>query len=335
MKKNIKSLAYFTKIILMFLFCVSFASPVDADDGPPPTLTSFYFQKNGQPIVQPVEFTITCYGTSAMVSGGDKIMKISSFSETCQSYGCQFGTTGIFQTYKKNTEYCDIEGEVDGNKFAIKKFLTESENEPYITGLECHHADYELSIGSSEYDGYFKKTEEYYECKNDVYREYYPYGNGDVEGEFLCAKYERGEYLTPTSIPTTPNGDCYHYGYTIENNICYKISDEFSKCTKEMDKKMDLCNQYLEDVTSKLVKNENGYPYDQICDAVINISDNITNDQPSEVQTIQPIKSIDQPSKVQTIQPIKSIEKSQSQNPFINIMDFFKCLFLKLFGKSC
>lgn len=281
------------KIIIATILFFSSAGIVKADIAPPSKLTTFYFQKNGQPFMQLIKFTVKCYGTNAM-DNADKVLKISEFSETCQTYGCKFDTANVFEAYRQNTKYCDLEGEANGEKFAIKDFLGAK-----MSGLNCHRADYTISTG----DNYFKETPRYKDCQKDVYREYYPSGNGEVKGDFLCAKYETDDYLIPTALSTEPNGECYRYGYTIKNNKCYKIPDEFFTCTAGEDQKMKLCDQYLEDVTSKLAKGKNGFPFEEICEVKINVPISISN---------QPTLLIDQP---------------QSKDIFSRIIDFFKCFF--------
>jgi hypothetical protein len=310
MNKEHKLLILFTMISFMVFIGVA-----NADSGPPSTQTTFYFQNNGSPITQPVKFTATCYGTNPMTTG-DKLLKISEFSEICQNYGCQFDTSNIFEVYRGNIKYCDLSGEVNTEKFAISNFLVASEDSSSMAGLKCHGLGYDTAIFSAAGNKYYKTTQKYEDCQSNVYREYYPSGGGDVKGEFLCAKYEADEYLIPTSIPITPNGDCYRYGYTIKDGICYKISDEFFNCTRKEEAKMDLCNQYLDDVTSKLAKDKNGYAFERICEVNVSISNN-------------------QPTQNQGAQSVKPIEKPQPKNMFFGIMDFFRCFFPKLFGKSC
>ena len=299
-----------TKILIVIILCFSFAGIVKADSAPPTKGTIFYFQKNGQPITQPVKFTVKCYGTSA-ISDTDKLLKISEISEICQAYGCKYDTSNVFAVYRQNIRYCDLEGEVNGEKFTVNKFLGDNLNE-----LNCHRADFTISTG----DKYYKKeTPQYNACKKDVYREYYPQGNGEVKGDFLCNQYRTDEKLIPTTISTEPNGPCYRYGYTIKNNICYRIPQAFFDCTAGEDRKMKACDQYLEDVTSKLAKDKNGYPFEEICEAKINVPVSISNADNQQTPNTQPITPAEQPH----------------GNIFSRIIDFFRCLFLKIFGKSC
>ena len=298
-----------TKALIVITLFFSFAGMAKADAAPPTKQTTFYFQKDGQPLTQSVKFTIKCYGIGAM-EGDNKLLKISETSKTCQSYGCKFDTSNVFEVYKQNIEYCNLEGEVNGEKFTVNNFLGDN-----LSGLSCDSADFTILTGGK----YYKRTPKYEDCLKDVYREYYPQGNGEVKGYYLCDEYTTDEYLTPTTIPE-PNGSWCGYGYTRKNNICYRIANEFFACTAEEQRKEEICNQYLEDVTSKLAKNENGYPFEEICEAKINVPVSISNTNNQQTPNVEPTPPIEQP---------------QSKSIFIRIIDFFRCSFLKLFGKSC
>jgi len=281
MKKVIKIFVFMP----LFLLCSGIAK---ADSGPMSTQTTFYFQKNGQPITQPISFNVKCYGTSVM-GDTDKLLKISEFLENCQAYGCKFGT--MFEAYEKATKYCDIEGKIGEEKFSVNNFLGDN-----LTKLSCHGADFSYSFDNK----YFKETEGYNTCKKDVYREYYPQGNGDVSGDFICHK----------SLVEAPKNECAGYGYIIVNDICYKFTSETYACIAQEDSKLKLCNQYLEDVTAKIAKNEDGHAFERICETTINI---LANAQP-------------------TVTPV---EQSHSKGILNRIFNFFRCPFFRLFGKSC
>lgn len=289
-----------TKILILLTLCFSFAGIVKADDAPPTKQTTFYFQQNGQPVTQPINFTVKCYGTSAM-GGDNKLLKISETSETCQSYGCKFDTANVFEVYRQNTKYCDLSGEINGEKFTANNFLGDN-----LSELNCHRADFTILTG----DKYYKETPQYNSCRKDVYREYYPQGNGDVSGDFICHK----------SLVEVPKSECAGYGYVTINNICYKFTSETYACIAEEDQKMKLCDQYLEDVTSKLAKDKNGYPFEEICETKVNVPVSISNANNQQTPNVQ-----------MTI----PVEQFHSKGIFSRIIDFFRCSFLKLFGKSC
>jgi len=91
-----------------------------------------------------------------------------------------------------------------------------------------------------------------------------------------------------------------------------------------MDAKKALCKQeqYLEDVTSELAMDSNGYLFEQICEIIVNIP------APDSVSNVNNQENLNtQPTQITNEQPHKNI--------FSQIGDFFRCLFLKIFGKSC
>ncbi len=294
-----------TKILIVITLCFSFVGIVKADVAPPTKQTTFYFQQNGQPVTQPVKFNIKCYGTSLLrneegFTESKDLLKISELSETCSSYGCKFNTSNIFEVYRNNIKYCNLEGDINGQKFSINKFLGDN-----LSGLSCHRADFTISTG----DKYYKETPQYNTCKKDVWREYYPQGNGEVSGDFICHK----------SLVEVPKNECAGYGYITINNVCYKFTSETYACIAEEERKMKLCDQYLVDVTAKLARDKNGYPFEEICEAKINIPASISNTDNQQTPNVQPIIPAEQPHK----------------NIFSRIIDFFRCTFLKIFGKSC
>ena len=286
--------AFLALIILATFLISSLVMPhlALADVGPPSTQTTFYFQKNGQPFIQPVKFTVKCYGTNEM-GNSDKLLKISEFSETCRAYGCKYDTSSIFSTYKKIVKYCDLEGETDGNKFTIGDFL-----EPSMSGLSCHRINYDISTG----DKYYKETAKYKNCMNTIRKEYYP----DNEN-FVCHQY----------LVEVPKDECGGYGWITIDDKCYKFTDKTKACIAEKDQKENLCKQYLEDVTIELERNKDGFVFDSICEAKINIpSAIIENDQ-----QVESMPAVNPPA--------------PQKNFFIRIIDPIKCFFFKLFGKSC
>jgi len=299
-----------TKILIVLTLCLLFAGftgIVKANVAPPTQQTTFYFQQNGQPITQPVKFNIKCYGTSFFrdekKSSESEMLKISELSENCLSYGCKFDTSNIFEVYGKDIKYCTLDGDVNGQKFTVDKFLGDN-----LSELSCHGADYTISTDGK----YYKETSQYNECKKNVYREYYPQGNGEVTGDFLCYK----------SLVEVPKNECAGYGYITINDVCYKFTSETYACIAEEDRKTKACDQYLEDVTEKLAKDKEGNPFKEICEAKVNVPVEISNTNKNNQQA-------------SNVQPITPTEQPHKKNIFSRIIDFFKCTFLKIFGKSC
>lgn len=115
--------------------------------------------------------------------------------------------------------------------------------------------------GSNGYRQYIR-TQAYADCEGAVNYEYNPSGGCS----FICYKYS-----TPTGAHVNNRGDCSlklddtECPLTI-GDTCYKLTSEYSNCTREMGEKYDLCDKYLEDVTSKMAeKSPNGTTFGNIC----------------------------------------------------------------------
>lgn len=304
------------KILIVLVLGLSLARMVKADAAPISRQITLYFQQNGQPITRPITFSIKCYGTIFSRISEDKsveskdILKISELSENCPIYGCKFDISNIFEVYRKNIKYCNLEGDIGGQKFTMGKFLGDK-----LTELSCREADFTTSKGGK----YYKETPQYKECMKDVYREYYPQGNGEVRGDFLCSQYTTADKMIPTDISTEPNGPCYRIGYAIKNNICYGIPPAFFDCTEGSRTKTEICNKYLEDTTTKLAKNEDGYPFYKICEAEVDVPASISIVDDQQTSDIS----------------LTASDKQPHENIFNRIINFFKCTFLKIFAKTC
>lgn len=276
-----------TKILVLGI--LFFVSTVKADVAPSFSQTTFYFQKEGQPFLQPLKFTIKCYGTSA-IGDTEKLLKISEMSEICQTYGCKYDTSNVFEVYRENIRYCDLEGKINGKKFIVNDFLG-----PSMSKLNCREAEYDIHID----DKFYKETSRYKNCMESIRKEYYP-----DDKNFICHRY----------LVEVPKEECGGYGWIIINEKCYKFTEKADACIAAMEQKKKLCNQYLEDVTSKLERRKDGFVFDLLCETKINIPSNIDKDNHRQTEVRSP---------------------SLQKNFFIRIIDLIKCFFFKLFGKSC
>ncbi len=266
--KNIKILS----LIIINLAVVFFAFPKGAiaDSGPLNTQTTFYFEKNGEPINEPIDFEIKCYGKSIFANGeNDKLFEIYQLSEACLYYGCSFKTSLLFESRGKLLEYCDLKGNINGEKFTINNFYKPS-------NLTYSFVDYDIGKKGK----YYKETKEYNECMGKVYDEFFPQRNGDVLGEFICDRE-----LIPTTLSIEENGPCYRYGYEIKDGTCYKISQSFFDCTKRERDKMTECDKYLKDITEELARDEEGLIFERKCSMKIEIPDNSQANQ-EETETV-------------------------------------------------
>lgn len=263
-------------ILLTLILFFSFIGIVKADMLPPSMEIIFYFQKAGQPFNQPVKFTVKCYGTNAMDNKGE-LFKISELSGNCKTYGCKYDF-GIFgYGYKEDIKYCDIEGETDGSKFLINKFIGES-----LDGLNCRDG-YRGAFSIIQGQNYYKTTPEYENCIEAFRKKYFP-------------------------------------GYLKDNCIDYELGDKRNACYAKRTQEEKLCDKYLMDVTSKvneIDKDEKGDFFDEICEIKVNVPFSVSETPPQKAE------------------PTPTIKPAPVKNFFVRTIDFIRCSFLKLFGKTC
>ena len=272
-----------------------------ADMAPPSYQTTFNFQQNGQPFNSPVKFTVTCYGTGAY--DDTTLLKISEFSNTCQNYGCAFDTSDIFETYRQNTKYCDLTAQVNGQQFVKKNFVDSS-----LNGLNCQNADFQSYDGSK----YIKETAGFQACNDQALAQY--------------PATDCYQYLTPA----TPS----KYSMELDGKY-YNIGDQFYACTGELDAKIkQACQQYLVDVTSTLVKDANGEPYDKLCVADINVPANIPNVS-TQQQAVATSSVTNPPAQAINPTPAASVLPVRQPGFFTRMFSSIACFFRGLFGKSC
>lgn len=213
------------------------------------TETVYNFLQDGRPYQRPIDFEIQCFGTRPNYFGEEKEQKVEKIvDETgdCQEYGCRF-EHNLFG-YHAHIQYCDLNGETQGQQFTVKNFAGDNLND-----LQCHPNDnrtYDIQNSA----GYFKSTPEYDQCMEVVRKEYYPDGNN-----FICH-----QYLEPTT-----EGECSGYGCISIDGQMYRFSEKTNQCIAEMDGKEEACDKYLQDVSSVVEKQ--GLDFDQICEVNIDL----------------------------------------------------------------
>ena len=115
-----------------------------------PQAVTVYFEKDGEPYDEPVDFTLNCYDCSTVPS-----VNIYSLSATCPSYGCEvimptYFSTGTFGECTR----CDCEGETEGEEFIIEDY----DSFPFRCKIESFepwvmHCELRLDIGDEDGDG--------------------------------------------------------------------------------------------------------------------------------------------------------------------------------------
>jgi len=243
-------------VILCLLCC-----PVQGDMLVP-TNTNVFFEKDGQPFNESIQFTVTCYGyrwlpgagpVSPVTTSPDKEEEVVfSYSATCPDYGCT-----IYEPYYLNYRHidrCDLEGTTRDGNFTLRNFS----NTPVSDCTFPRQID--IASGKNEY---YRETPDYRQCLNESY------AAADLCDQFLAE-------CDPVSDPACGN--------RIRDGRYVKDTNESRACRDQADLNQRSCNAYLETIDpSTLVMWHNirtgeEYPADRICEQrfVIPSNQNLT-----------------------------------------------------------
>jgi hypothetical protein len=211
----------------VFFFCILvlylLACPVFGDEMVP-TNTHVYFEKDGQPFNESVQYTVSCYGyrcdwstcsPPARTENRSKITPeiIFSYSATCPGYGCTIYEP--FYLNYRHIDQCDLEGTTKEGNFTLKNFSTT----PLPNCTDLHQFD----IGKG-YGNYYQVTPEFTRCENASY-----------EAGDLCEQYL-------SKCNPVNDLDC---GSWVVNGSYVKDTPESRACREEADKKRNACDVYL------------------------------------------------------------------------------------------
>ncbi|MDO9324194.1 MAG: hypothetical protein Q7T80_04460 [Methanoregula sp.] len=203
-----------------------------------PTNTQVYFEKDGQPFNESVQFTVECYGyrcdwnNCTPPAGTGNISEtapavIFSYSATCPGYGCT-----IYEPFYLNyrqIDRCDLDGVTNKGNFTLQNFST--------TPLpQCNDfQQYNIGIGAD----YYRETPEFTRCENESYND-----------SDLC-----DQYVVPCN--PTADKDC---GNWIIDDKYVKDSPKSSECREDAHRKRRECEVYLKKVDpSSMVLWKNNY----------------------------------------------------------------------------
>jgi hypothetical protein len=215
-----------------------------------PTNTHVFFEMDGQPYNDSVQYTVSCYGYrwspgSGPVSSGttspDKEPEVVfSYSATCPEYGCT-----IYETYYLNYRQitsCDLEGITREGSFTQRNFS----NTPMP---DCTFPrQFDIVSGKNEY---YRETPDYRQCLNESF----------IAAD-LCDQFLAG--CDPGSDP-----EC---GNWIRDGRYVTDTNESRACRNNADLNRRACDTYLEKVDpSTLImwydnNTRNEYPADRICE---------------------------------------------------------------------
>lgn len=134
------------KLSLLVIFLGFFMISASADIIVP-TTTTYYFQVNGEPFNDVVEFTVDCYGYT-YPPGYDPEKEpgtytpevVFTYSVNCPAYGCTDGE-GFYLNYK-HIDYCNMEGTAGGDAFMLEEYATS----PMPTDCDGDYMDMQCSM---------------------------------------------------------------------------------------------------------------------------------------------------------------------------------------------
>jgi hypothetical protein len=109
---------YFHCVLCMAII-VSMVIPVSANIRPTSVISRIYFENNGIPYNEPLNFSMECYGypnPPGPANGSNSVYDVFSLSAACPSYGCE-----IFKRYWSwkpwSTARCRLNGTTQGDVF--------------------------------------------------------------------------------------------------------------------------------------------------------------------------------------------------------------------------
>ena len=269
MNKILTSL--FVGLMMAFLIL-----PVVSADVIMPTLTKVYFEENGQPYNEELEFTVKGYGYRTGMPGDSEFNAnrapgtytpevVYTFNGKYEKYGDE-----IYQNYYRNyvhIDYYEVEIETEnGETFVI-------ENLESIPTNTINERNYDISMDGK----YYRTTEEYNSCWEKIENYAPTYGAArdestgatreDWKGE-VWTKQEDGMWSSPSN-PSLQRGDILIDEYP--GGISY---DKYMR-------EEEVCDVYLEEVSeSDLKVDEYGHPIEIFYEIRLDIADPDRNSTP-------------------------------------------------------
>jgi hypothetical protein len=155
------------RCLRFILFLVGFLLIIGPVIAPVPailTIEKYYFEKNGIPCNESIQFNITCYGhvcdgRDCRESTKDSLAKSGKMvqSGNCTGYGCSVYTT--MPSYEPPLySQCDLEGNTFSGAFSIGNYS----QTPFVN---CYR------VNAYDYGGYYNFTPEYNQCMVDAQEE--------------------------------------------------------------------------------------------------------------------------------------------------------------------
>lgn len=127
-----------------------------------PAITHVYFEKDGMPYNNPVDFSVNCYGYPnsypqvTKTAGSYQPELVFHYSASCDRYGC-----AIYQPYYlqyTHIDWCDLEGTTNNQTFNVENFSTA----PYT---RCDNVPNRVAKTWGDIREYYYDTPEYFACR--------------------------------------------------------------------------------------------------------------------------------------------------------------------------
>lgn len=127
-----------------------------------PAITHVYFEKNGTPYNDSVQYSVNCYGYPysyppvTKTTGSYQPELVFHYSASCDGYGC-----AIYQSYYlryTHIDWCDLEGNTNNQTFTIGNFSTT----PYT---RCDNVPNRVAKTWGDLREYYYDTPEYFACR--------------------------------------------------------------------------------------------------------------------------------------------------------------------------
>ncbi|NMB78563.1 MAG: hypothetical protein GYA23_05655 [Methanomicrobiales archaeon] len=207
------------------------ASPSISADEMYPTVTDVFFEKDGLPYNDSVQFTVNCYGyqckswdcqrdpSDLLARNGNFTPElVFTYHATCPSYGCR-----IYEPYyhaeRNFGTTCNLEGSTHGRSFTINNF---SQSAIPKSCSDLH----QVAIGKG-YGEYYQITPEYNQCIDDSRR-----------NSLRCNHY---------LISCEPGMD-YECGYWVVDDHYVKETPSYRACRDTIDRERRECDKFLKKI---------------------------------------------------------------------------------------
>ena len=238
-------------LLVLFLSCPAYANMIIH-----PTVSRFFFEKDGLPYNQSVTFTVTCYRYLPSPQqhdqswrskiGNDSLEKVLSFSGTCRYYGCPHEDLTYY--VKFHTDTCDLEGRTLGRPFIIRDFS----NIPAGYCIDPFH-QYDIRKGEMSNYSYYKISPEYSDCMAGI----------------KPLKDKCRQYTTAYACSMNESSKCSEgYAYVGDEEVVYDDRNIYRECIAPFEKEKETCEHYLLPVApSSLIMMSWNYTADRYCES--------------------------------------------------------------------